>query len=107
MNIVIIIGAIILLGSFILHLYRVEKEKEDERGEKIVVVCLMIGFLLIAGPLLIEMGNRTCPSCETYYEADAKFCSECGTSLVTICPDCGVECDTPYCGNCDATVQTD
>ena len=103
MNILEIIGAIILLGGCMLHIYRVAKGAVWV--EKIVVACLMIGFFLIVGPGLIEMGNRTCPSCEAYHKADAKFCSECGTSLVTICPDCGAECDTPYCGNCGVAIQ--
>ena len=103
MNILKIIGSILLLGGFILHIYCAEKG--EEWGEKIVIACLLIGFFLIVTPTVIEMGNRTCPSCETYYKADAKFCSECGTSFVTVCPDCGVECDTPFCGNCGAEMS--
>ena len=94
MNIMKFIGAIILIGGLVLHVYRAAKG--EEWGEKIVIACLLIGFFLMVTPTLIEMGDRTCPSCETYYKADAKFCSECGTSLVTVCPDCASHVTPPF-----------
>ncbi|MFQ9986085.1 MAG: zinc ribbon domain-containing protein [Lachnospiraceae bacterium] len=45
-----------------------------------------------------------CPNCGELNKEDAKFCCECGTSLITkkYCPQCGgeVETDSKFCSTC-------
>lgn len=98
MDIVRNIGVVVFIGSLLFHIYRVAKDVDW--GEKFVIVGLLIGSFLIIGPSMIEAGNRICPSCKTVYDARDKYCSECGTLLGSVCPECGAAWDTAYCGDC-------
>ncbi|MDD4532364.1 MAG: zinc-ribbon domain-containing protein [Bacilli bacterium] len=46
--------------------------------------------------------TKRCPKCGELNDADAKFCDNCGASLVKVCPKCGTENDinARYCDNC-------
>ena len=52
-----------------------------------------------------------CPNCGTRNAATAKFCSNCGTSLVAptavTCPQCGTQSapGTKFCPNCGTSLQ--
>ncbi|MFR6489555.1 MAG: zinc-ribbon domain-containing protein, partial [Clostridium sp.] len=45
-----------------------------------------------------------CPNCGELNKEEAKFCCECGASLITkkYCPQCGeeVEADSKFCSTC-------
>jgi len=48
--------------------------------------------------------TRKCPSCGEMNDSDAKFCDNCGTTLVKVCPRCGEEndLDAKFCDKCGA-----
>ena len=55
-------------------------------------------------PVVKEVIRIKCPNCGELNKEDAKFCCECGTSLITkkYCPQCGgeVETDSKFCSTC-------
>lgn len=55
-------------------------------------------------PVVKEVIRIKCPNCGELNKEDAKFCCECGTSLITkkYCPQCGeeVEPDSKFCSTC-------
>ena len=50
-----------------------------------------------------------CPNCGHANSADAKFCSECGTSLRITCAVCGTvaEAGDKFCSNCGSSLEPD
>src|SRR5262245_1567020 len=48
-----------------------------------------------------------CGSCNTENPAGAKFCNECGTSLVRLCPSCGQQMPpaAKFCGECGTSLK--
>ena len=49
-----------------------------------------------------------CPTCQTENPDEAKFCRECGSSLLVICSNCDHENlpDSKFCNNCGQTLST-
>jgi len=53
------------------------------------------------------MANFVCPKCQFENSPKAKFCSECGTSLVFKCPICSSESplDAKFCSGCGKAIS--
>ena len=57
--------------------------------------------------LTMAESRRTCASCGTPNEEDARFCEGCGASLARICATCGVEANATarFCRGCGAALD--
>jgi hypothetical protein len=55
-----------------------------------------------------ERGAVLCPACGKRLAADARFCSDCGTSLTLTCPACGLSVGGTdlFCGRCGAALAS-
>ena len=103
-----VIGVFVVIFSFSVLVYLIlERSPKITWHYDALLACLFFGCSLIIVPTIIETSSITCSSCESVLNADTGFCTECGVSLVSTCPDCGIECNTPYCVNCGAATKTD
>lgn len=62
---------------------------------------------LNADKINIELKSITCPNCQQGNPAKAKYCSECGTSLVFKCPLCNSETSlgAKFCSGCGKEIN--
>jgi len=75
--------------------------KYDQRNQK-------VDTQLNADNINVGLKPVTCPKCKNGNPAVAKFCSECGTSLVTKCPICNVEnsVGAKFCSGCGSEIES-
>lgn len=54
-----------------------------------------------------QNGETICPSCEAKISEECIYCPKCGSelNLTPTCPNCGTDCDTPYCGSCGTPIE--
>lgn len=73
----------------------------DQRNQK-------VDTQLNADKINVGLKPVTCPKCKHGNPAKAKFCSECGTSLVIKCPICNEETSVgaKFCSGCGTEIET-
>lgn len=50
---------------------------------------------------------ESCWNCGESIDKECSFCTSCGATMSPVCPGCGAECDTAYCGDCGALMGSE
>lgn len=76
-----IIGIVVFCIGYVLYIahYIVKKNSNFDKWVLTAVVCLLVGFALIAIPAVIN--PETCSNCEAVLNDTYEFCPECGTKV--------------------------
>lgn len=73
------------------------------------IFMVAIVWFLIMAVFLVGMGfaisyhvehYQLCWNCKEQIDKQSTYCTHCGVDLTPVCPSCGAECYTSYCGSC-------
>lgn len=126
--------ALVCAGGWVIHKSFWNSDKSRGTIGILIGGALILGscaMLIFGNDFICSVGKVECPDCgnetlSTYCEVcgyevnpvvepetcdncgvlcDTNYCGKCGAAQSNVCDNCGTECDTAYCSNCGAALK--